>query len=72
MKSFENMPDKDRRFALRVELSGNDVSTLLQTLGTAEEFDLQDLVRGGLTEVTGEKMTSKSFNHLDGRSSKAS
>lgn len=67
MKSFDHLPDKDRRFSLCVELSGNQVSTLLQTLGTAKELDLQDLVRDGLAELT-EDTASRPFDSVRGRS----
>lgn len=66
MKSFDDLADKDRRFSLRLELSGDQVSTLLQTLGTANELDLQDLVREGLAELT-EDSASRPFDSLGGR-----
>jgi hypothetical protein len=68
MKSFEHLLDKDRRFVLQIELGGDEVCRLLQSLGVAEEFDLQDVVKAGLAEVTEQTTVSTYVRPSHGRS----
>jgi hypothetical protein len=51
---YSEIPDAERNFACTLKISGHDLSNLMEALGTAGEYDLQDRVRESLVEITDE------------------